>query len=90
MIKQYRTQNPNLLVVDPGRYTWGTGEDYKLQSGITLRTYPGCGHFPHLQLPAVCARDLREFLCDPKRSGARLFAEEEPSGIGQAMTALSG
>lgn len=45
---------------------------FKGSIGVTLTTYPGSGHFPHLDLPLELARDLREFLCDPHRPPARL------------------
>jgi pimeloyl-ACP methyl ester carboxylesterase len=41
--------------------------------GISLTTYPRCGHFPQLQVPALLARDLAEFLSDPDRPCARMF-----------------
>jgi pimeloyl-ACP methyl ester carboxylesterase len=41
-------------------------------TGITLKTYPRSGHFPHLDAPESFARDLREFLIDPDRPNARL------------------
>jgi pimeloyl-ACP methyl ester carboxylesterase len=41
-------------------------------TGITLKTYPKVGHFPHLEVPEIFARDLRAFLSDPDRPGARL------------------
>lgn len=39
--------------------------------GITLTTYQGCGHFPHLGAPAAFARDLVDFLTDPDRPPVR-------------------
>jgi pimeloyl-ACP methyl ester carboxylesterase len=42
-------------------------------TGITLSTYPGCGHFPHRDFQSTFARDLGSFLCDPLRSRARLL-----------------
>jgi len=48
-------------------------------TGITLHTYAGCGHYPHLQHPAAWAADLSAFLCDPARPPARLFSEEDAS-----------
>jgi pimeloyl-ACP methyl ester carboxylesterase len=41
-------------------------------TGITLTTYKGCGHYPHLDAPSLFAHDLIEFLCDPDRPSARL------------------
>jgi pimeloyl-ACP methyl ester carboxylesterase len=43
-------------------------------TGITLTTYPECGHYPHLDAAAGFARDLSEFLCDPARPRARVLA----------------
>jgi pimeloyl-ACP methyl ester carboxylesterase len=43
-------------------------------TGITLKTYPGVGHFPHLDVPELFARDLRLFLSDPDRPSARMTA----------------
>ena len=40
--------------------------------GATLTVYPGCGHYAHLQEPALLARDLLEFLGDPARPPARI------------------
>ncbi len=40
--------------------------------GVTLTTYPGCGHFPQLDNPRALARDLIGFLCDPLRRPAVL------------------
>ena len=36
-------------------------------TGISLNTYARCGHFPQLEIPAILARDVRAFLCDPDR-----------------------
>jgi len=41
-------------------------------TGVTLTTYPGCGHYPHLDAAADFARDLTDFLCDPARPPARM------------------
>jgi pimeloyl-ACP methyl ester carboxylesterase len=46
-------------------------EAFKDATGVSLTTYPEAGHFPHLDLPAEVARDLRAFLCDPHRPPAR-------------------
>ena len=40
--------------------------------GITLASYPGCGHFPQLHTRCEFARDLVGFLSDPLRSPAVL------------------
>lgn len=45
-------------------------------SGISLTTYPKCGHFPHLDIAAIFAKDLREFLLDPYRPFGRIFSEK--------------
>lgn len=43
--------------------------------GATLSVFEGAGHFPHLAQPERFARELRAFLDDPRRDGARvLFA----------------
>ncbi|HEY3353530.1 MAG TPA: alpha/beta fold hydrolase [Polyangia bacterium] len=41
-------------------------------TGVTLSTYTGCGHYPHLDAAARFAGDLREFLRDPVRPPAGL------------------
>jgi pimeloyl-ACP methyl ester carboxylesterase len=41
-------------------------------TGITLTTYKGCGHYPHLDTPETFAQDLIAFLCDPHRPPVRL------------------
>jgi pimeloyl-ACP methyl ester carboxylesterase len=38
--------------------------------GITLTAYPGCGHFPQLDVHSTFARDLGDFLSDPIRPSA--------------------
>ncbi len=35
--------------------------------GVTLTTYKGCGHYPHLDVAEAFAHDLTEFLLDPDR-----------------------
>lgn len=35
--------------------------------GVTLTTYEGCGHFPHLDVPEQFCRDLIGFLLDSER-----------------------
>jgi pimeloyl-ACP methyl ester carboxylesterase len=42
-------------------------------TGVTLTTYRGCGHYPHLDAASEFARDLGEFLCDPARQPARVL-----------------
>jgi pimeloyl-ACP methyl ester carboxylesterase len=51
-----------------------------LFTGVTLTTYPGCGHFPQLATHSAFARDLVAFLSDPLRSPAALRPRnvEEP------------
>lgn len=39
-------------------------------TGVTLTTYPGSGHFPHLDVPVDLACDLQDFLLDPQRPPA--------------------
>ena len=65
---------------------WGTKDPViPLQHGqrllerltrVSLTTYPGCGHYPHLDEAAGFARDLREFLCDPARLPASVPGHE--------------
>lgn len=40
--------------------------------GIALTTYPGCGHFVHLEVPELFAQNLTEFLLDPHRPPAKI------------------
>lgn len=47
-------------------------------SGVTLTTYEGCGHYPHLDKPAQFAADLTDFLNDPNRPSARLRPALDP------------
>lgn len=42
--------------------------------GVTLVRYEGCGHYPQLDRAEELARDLTEFLLDPERPAARLWA----------------
>ena len=64
MIKQYRTDNLNLLVVDPGRFTpFGTDAASKLQSTIALRSMVAMGY----NAVGISPNDLRfglQFLTD--------------------------
>ena len=50
-------------------------------TGVTLTTYPECGHYPHLDAAPDFARDLREFLCDPARPPARVLGADG-DGVG--------
>ena len=51
------------------------GRDTVAQSeNITLTIYKRCGHFCHLDTPERFAKDLTEFLLDPKRPPARLIS----------------
>jgi pimeloyl-ACP methyl ester carboxylesterase len=45
----------------------------ELSESISLVTYPTCGHFPQLEVPADLAADLRHFLRDPTRQPARNY-----------------
>lgn len=45
---------------------------FETSTGVTLTTYPGSGHFPHLDLPFEFARDLKAFLSDPDRPPVRV------------------
>ena len=72
MIKQYRTESPNLLVVDPGRYTWGMDAASRLQSAITLRSMIAMGY----TAVGISPNDLRfglQFLTDLAKKEKVLF-----------------
>lgn len=45
-------------------------------TGITLTTYPKCGHFPQLDIASTFAHDLKKFLHDPHRPFAHIYAEK--------------
>jgi pimeloyl-ACP methyl ester carboxylesterase len=45
-------------------------------TGITLTTYPKCGHFPQLDIASTFAHDLKKFLLDPHRPFAHIYAEK--------------
>lgn len=47
----------------------------KRAEGLTLTVYETCGHYPHLDVSEVFARDLMEFLSDPVRPPARMQAK---------------
>lgn len=55
-------------------------------TGITLTTYPKCGHFPQLDIASTFAHDLKAFLFDPHRQGARICPEKRE----KAMTDIPG
>ena len=56
-------------------------------AGVTLSSYPGSGHFPHLDVPGAFARDLGAFLTDPERSNAsRPAGEGAPSRRGASAS----
>jgi pimeloyl-ACP methyl ester carboxylesterase len=44
-------------------------------TGITLTTYPKCGHFPQLDIALIFANDLIKFFRDPNRPFARFCPE---------------
>jgi pimeloyl-ACP methyl ester carboxylesterase len=48
-------------------------------TGITLTAYPGCGHYPQLEIHSTFARDLGEFLSDPLRARALLLSRPQDS-----------
>lgn len=50
--------------------------------GVTLTTYPDCGHFPHLEIPDTFAADLKDFLIDPDRPSGHICGGEKPLTIG--------
>ncbi|MGM0453197.1 MAG: alpha/beta fold hydrolase [Thermodesulfobacteriota bacterium] len=45
-------------------------------TGITLTTYPECGHFPQLDISSTFAGDLKKYLLDPHRPAARFCPEK--------------
>ncbi len=53
--------------------------------GITLTTYPNCGHFPQLDIASTFVGYLKEFLRDPHRRRARICLEKR----GKAMPVIS-
>jgi pimeloyl-ACP methyl ester carboxylesterase len=67
-------------VLPPTALFWGDGDRIipfkqskkaiSISTGVTLTTYKGCGHFPHLEYPARFAADLTNFLLDPDRPNA--------------------
>jgi len=54
--------------------------------GATLSVYPGCGHYPHLDRPGLFARELVEFLEDPKRLRARLRPSRDGKPAGGTLS----
>ncbi|MDO9263179.1 MAG: alpha/beta fold hydrolase, partial [Desulfosalsimonadaceae bacterium] len=50
-------------------------------TGITLTTYPKCGHFPQLDIAPIFAHDLKEFLCDPDRPFGFIYSEKRENGV---------
>jgi pimeloyl-ACP methyl ester carboxylesterase len=50
-------------------------------TGITLTTYPKCGHFPQLDVASTFAHDLREFFLDPYRPFGRIHSEMMKMGL---------
>ncbi len=57
-------------------------------TGITLTTYKGCGHYPHLDSPARFAKDLIDFLSDPHRPSARLCPARKSTGFAKFLPGL--
>jgi len=57
-------------------------------TGVTLTTYKGCGHYPHLDNPEPFAKDLIGFLSDPHRSPARLRPARQKKGLGDLLPGL--
>ena len=52
--------------------------------GITLTTYPQCGHFPQLDIASTFAHDLKSFLLDPDRPFARIC----PDNMGKKIPGI--
>lgn len=44
-----------------------------LTEGVSLTSYEGCGHYPHLDHPYRFSRDVAAFLTDPDRPRARVL-----------------
>lgn len=56
-------------------------------SGITLTTYEGCGHYPHLDVPERFAADLVAYLADPHRRPAELHGDDRRAPEGRRAAA---
>lgn len=50
-------------------------------TGITLTTYPKCGHFPQLDIASTFADDLIAFLLDPNRAIGQIHSEALKKGL---------
>jgi pimeloyl-ACP methyl ester carboxylesterase len=80
---------PKVSALPPIALFWGTkdpviplrhGERLSRQmTGVTLSTYRGCGHYPHLEAAPQFSRDLQGFLCDPSRPCAAFSSERSSS-----------
>lgn len=54
-------------------------------TGITLMTYPNCGHFPQLDIAQTFANDLKEFLCDPDRPIWFIYSEKLKNSLPEIL-----
>jgi pimeloyl-ACP methyl ester carboxylesterase len=59
-------------------------------TGITLTTYKGCGHYPHLAMPGLFANDLIDFFCDPDRRAAQLCPSQKKIKTANLVPGLQG
>jgi hypothetical protein len=50
-------------------------------TGITLTTYPKCGHFPQLDIAQTFANDLKAFFCDPDRPFWFIYSEKSKNRL---------
>ncbi len=57
-------ENDHIIPMDHGRLALG------MFPGATLKVFPGCGHFPHLQEPEGVAAEVLAFLGDKHRAPA--------------------
>jgi hypothetical protein len=58
-------------------------------TGVTLTAYPGCGHFPHLDVPFTFASELCGFLAGSHRRRAILLPPPHDEGRSRAMRVLA-
>ncbi len=54
-------------------------------TGITMTTYPKCGHFPQLDMAQTFANDLKAFLCDPDRPFWFIYSEKMKNGQPESL-----
>jgi pimeloyl-ACP methyl ester carboxylesterase len=88
---QTKQRSQEIDVLPPMALFWGEkdrilpmkhGRSMLAQStGITLTTYPNCGHFPQLDIAPIFAHDLKEFLCDPNRPFGFIYSKKLKNGL---------